>query len=341
MWRALFAIMSIPALAALISATPVNEYHRQVRQAITALDSLVQADEEETATAYEKRCLETVESLRTLLPDGESVESNSVRFTIDQSWLHDYLARYEKGSPAERVELRKDIVERLSAIEERLAAIEKPVSTGAANKAEASRKLAGILQRSEYEPTVDRGSAIARLLRRFFKWLGSFVPRSSGISAGSASVMSKTAQAFVIVLALAVLAFVLKLFLPRFLRAQRQAGKAPGKARIVLGETLDSEQTALDLLADAEALARRGELRAAIRKGYIALLVELGDRKVISLAQHKTNRDYLRALREVQPLYSNLQQLTDSFEKHWYGLIPASETDWQSFRSGYTQALGG
>jgi len=93
------------------------------------------------------------------------------------------------------------------------------------------------------------------------------------------------------------------------------------------------------LLAEAEALARRGELRAAIRKAYIALLVELGDRKVISLAQHKTNHDYLRAVRDNQSLYGNVKQLTDSFERHWYGLTVVTETDWDAFRSGYRKAL--
>src|SRR6185436_20617728 len=106
-----------------------------------------------------------------------------------------------------------------------------------------------------------------------------------------------------------------------------------------LGETLEPDESAVDILAEAEALARRGELRAAIRKAYIALLVELGDRKILSLAQHKTNRDYLRAVREVEPLHSNVKQLTDSFERHWYGLIQATETDWLAFRSAYKQAL--
>ena len=115
--------------------------------------------------------------------------------------------------------------------------------------------------------------------------------------------------------------------------------KRKEKARIVLGETLEPDQTAFDLLSEAEALARRGELRAAIRRAYIALLVELGDRKVISLAQYKTNRDYLRAMREIEPLYRNVKQLTDSFEHHWYGLAQASENDWVAFRSGYNQAL--
>ena len=160
------------------------------------------------------------------------------------------------------------------------------------------------------------------------------------MSPGSAGFISRIAQWFVIILALGVLAFVLKLFLPRMLSGHiDRKRKSKAKARIVLGERLEPDQSALDLLSEAEALARRGELRAAIRKAYIALLVELGDRKIISLAQYKTNRDYLRAVREVEPLYGNVKQLTDSFERHWYGLAQATETDWLAFRSAYKQAL--
>ncbi len=102
---------------------------------------------------------------------------------------------------------------------------------------------------------------------------------------------------------------------------------------------LDPDQTSFDLLSEADALARRGELRAAIRKAYIALLLELGDRKIISLAQYKTNRDYLRAVRNIEPIYGNVKQLTDSFELHWYGLAQATENDWLSFRAAYKEAL--
>ena len=84
-----------------------------------------------------------------------------------------------------------------------------------------------------------------------------------------------------------------------------------------------------------------GDLRAAIRKGYIALLVELGDRKIISLAQHKTNRDYLRSVREIESLHGNMVKLTSSFEQHWYGLAQAREDDWLAFRARYREALRG
>jgi hypothetical protein len=34
-----------------------------------------------------------------------------------------------------------------------------------------------------------------------------------------------------------------------------------------------------------------------------------------------------------------VKQLTDSFERHWYGVAKATETDWMVFRSGYEKAL--
>ncbi len=107
------------------------------------------------------------------------------------------------------------------------------------------------------------------------------------------------AQIAVVILGAVVLFFVIRLLFGRFKRKGRIKVRKKAEPRIVLGERLEPEQTSTDLLSEAEALARRGELRAAIRKAYIALLVELGDRKIISLAQHKTNRDYLNALREV------------------------------------------
>ena len=82
-----------------------------------------------------------------------------------------------------------------------------------------------------------------------------------------------------------------------------------------------------------EALALLGGVAA-----YIALLVELGDRKFISLAQYKTNRDYVNALRGIPQLHSRMRGLTDSFERHWYGFAQATENDWQEFRTGYLAA---
>jgi hypothetical protein len=326
-------------LAQTVLATPVTDYHKRIRQAVTALDSLVQVDETEDALTYDKRRIETLSSVRTLLPETETVEWNGQNFKVDNAWLHQQLDKYETASQAVQSELVKNAAERLQAIDERLAEIERPPSGVVGDKQGESRKLAEILQRPEYARKVGQQSALWRVIDRFLKWLLNLLPKPKPVSSGSAMVISRTAQVFVIALALGVLAFVLKLFLPRFLRSRGPKKQRKPKARIVLGERLEPDQSALDLLSEAEALARRGELRAAIRKAYIALLVELGERKIISLAQYKTNHDYLSAVREVEPLYGNVKQLTDSFERHWYGLAQATETDWLAFRSAYKQAL--
>ncbi len=215
----------------------------------------------------------------------------------------------------------------------------RPTTLTTASKEEERRKLTEILQRAEYAQKAKQESALNRLLEKLLKWISNLFPKPKPMSPGRAGWLSRIAQIVVIALAVGVIVFVLKLFLPRLLRTRQTKKKTKEKARIVLGERLEPDQTARDLLSEAEALARRGELRAAIRKAYIALLVEMGDRKIISLAQHKTNRDYLRAVRQVEPLYRNVKELTDSFERHWYGLSAATESDWLAFRSAYERAL--
>jgi hypothetical protein len=337
--RLLFAVNLTLFLAAAVHAIPVSEYQQHIRQAVTALDTVAHSLETESAAAYGARDVEAVLRVRNLLPADEKVELNGAGLHVDNSWLHQDLDKYAADTSIARYELLKRITERLRAIDERIAELDKPTSGAVVSKADQSRKLEEILKRPEYAPKVQEQNAFNRLITRFAKWILSWFPKPKPIAPGSIGILSRVAQWLVIILALGVLAFVLKLFLPRMFRGGRQKKKRKEKARIVLGERLEPDQSALDLLAEAEALARRGELRAAIRRAYIALLVELGDRKIISLAQHKTNRDYLRAMREIEPLYRNVKQLTDSFERHWYGLAQANETDWLAFRSAYHQAL--
>jgi len=337
--RLFFTVSLAMVLAAQAYAIPVKEYHKHLNQAVTALDSLGQLDEDESAISYSVRDVETILQVRNLLPATETVESNGKSLKVDNSWLHQDLDKYAADTSTVRYELLKRITERVKALDERLEELETPAVGTSASKADESRKLEEILRRPEYAHQVAQENAISRLVKRFFKWILSWLPRPKPMSPGGVGILSRIAQWVVILLALGVLAFVLRLFLPRLFRNRRPKKKRKEKARIVLGETLQPDQTAFDLLSEAEALARRGELRAAIRRAYIALLVELGDRKIISLAQYKTKSDYLRAMREIEPLYRNVKQLTDSFERHWYGLAQANENDWLAFRSAYNQAL--
>ncbi len=336
--RCVFTILLVTLCAVSTFARPLGEYRRHVQQAVSALDTLAQSDEGETDAARLIRIRATLEAVRNALPATEDVEWGDASVTVDNSWLHRELEKFEKAPATEQRKSLTLITERLQALAHRLEEIEKAESAGA-SKAEATKKLGEILQRAEYARGRKEVSALARLWRDLLQWLGSLLPKPQRFAPGSADLFTTFAQIFVVALALVVIAYAVKLFAPRLL--QKRGTKKKGKRRplIVLGEKLEPDQSSVDLLADAESLARRGELRAAIRKAYVALLVELGERKIISLAQHKTNRDYLGAMRGLEPLYGNVKQLTDSFERHWYGFANATEADWLAFRTGYKQAL--
>ncbi len=336
--RFVFAILLVTLCAVITSARPMREYQRHIQQAGSALDTLAQSDEGETDAARLTRITETLAAVRSALPATENVEWEETSFKVDNSWLHRELEKFEKAPAAEQLQALTLITERLQALAQRLEEIGKATPTNA-SKADATKKLGEILQRPEYARGRKEVSALSRLWRDLLKWIENLLPKPQPLAPGSAGLFTTFAQIFVVVLALVVIAYALKLFAPRVFQKRRTRKKGKRRPLIVLGEKLEPDQSSVDLLADAESLARRGELRAAIRKAYVALLVELGDRKIISLEQHKTNRDYLGAMRDLEPLYGNVKQLTDSFERHWYGFANATESDWLAFRTGYKQAL--
>ena len=61
-------------------AVPVTEYHNQIRQALTALDTLAQLNETEDTAAYDLRVGETINGVRVVLPQTEAVEWNETAF---------------------------------------------------------------------------------------------------------------------------------------------------------------------------------------------------------------------------------------------------------------------
>lgn len=317
---------------------PIAEYQQNLKSAITALDTLAQIDEDESTSDYENRFNQTLAGVRAALPQYQVVELGEEVYNVNNAWLHKALD--ELTEAVDRPKKLEVIIETLRALETRVAERLNP-GVLVDSKDQAKSKLENILARPEYASATRGPNALTRLIRDFLQWLQKFFPKRRTAQTGLPNWVNVVAQIAVVVLGLLVLVFVLRVLLKRFQRPGRIKPRKKQKSRIILGERLEPDQTASDLLSEAEALARRGELRAAIRKAYIALLVELGDRKIISLAQHKTNRDYLNALRDVPQLHSNMRGLTDSFERHWYGFAEASESDWQNFREGYLAALHG
>jgi hypothetical protein len=333
-FAALLLLLSVEAGVAI----PLSQYQDRVKSAAATLESLrgsIQTSPDQDALRQQK-----MREIREALPVKDSVEWNGVKYAVDNSWLDEQLKQIERASSdADRSTAIERTHERLQALSERLNEIDQVQESQSPNKAEMRGRLAAVLQRPEYVKAVKEETALQRLWRQLLKWLDSLFPEGQSISPRRATTVSRLAQVTVILIALAAIGYALWVFLPRFMARRKVKKPARAQARVVLGERLEPDKSATDLFAEAEALARNGDLRGAIRRGYIALLIELADRKLISLAQYKTNRDYLRSVRDVERLYGNLEILTNNFELHWYGLVPANESDWATFRAGYKQAI--
>jgi hypothetical protein len=325
-------------------AIPLGVYHERVRRSIVLIGSVGAAVDGEVTNPERERVAESraLGEVRTLLPPNDTVEWRGDVVRVDNNWLKEALDAYEQISPndSKRPEALSRMADRLQALDDRLNAIDAQAGQPL-NKDEEKARLAAILRREEYNRQAAQGNALTRIIKRIRDWLDSLFPERQRSDARQDSrAVNLTAQIIISLVCLGIIIYAAWRFLPRFLRRERKKRKPKERgARVVLGERLGADESSADLLAEAETLARSGDLRAAIRKGYIALLCELHDRKVVRLEQHKTNRDYLRAVQSNAPLYEEMRPMTMSFENHWYGFIPATETDWQTFRARYRKAV--
>ena len=326
------------------AAIPLDEYRSRIHEALTGLNTMWEEAEEGTDTAaqYIKKRTATYAKIRQLVPIDESVEWAGGKVRVNNSWLEVEGKNFEQLPEGhfEREKILLRIGQRLIALEERLNELVGGETAAAATKEQEKARLEAILRRKEFDNTPPEKGWLARLWENIKRWWNNLFRGGSSLQPGQTSWLSLLAMFLVFGVAGGLLGYVLWKFLPFFARRREERLNLEKRgARVVLGERLAPGQTGADILAEAEALARKGELRAAIRKGYVAMLCELGDRKVITLAQHKTNHDYLRAVREKRPLLKEMQKLTASFENHWYGFVPATPEDWTTFRSGYQQTL--
>ena len=336
--RLLFLLAIFSFSVSHAAAIPVSEYHSTIESAISEMGALVGRDGHESDADYESRLNITVEKVRSAFPMSQPVELEKGTWTTDNTWLHAALDDLLRANVEDRSIKLTGVLEWLLALDDRLTELENAEKVDD-HKGAAKQKLESILARPEYASASRGPTALTRLIRDFIRWIESLLPDLPDAQPGRPSFGSYVVMIAIVALAVLIVVYVGWLLFRRFKQPVKLRVRKKREARIVLGERLRPEDTATDLLAEAEALARNGDLRAAIRKGYIALLVELGDRNVISLAQYKTNRDYLRSVSSRPQLYSPLRRLTESFERHWYGFAQATPNDWQDFRAGYREAL--
>lgn len=334
----------LSAPASIFAAT-LAEYRADVKASNLLIQNLLYPDDEDSDfDDFAKMEREALKQIRARIPASEKIEWQGATVETSNRWLAERLDKFEQMPPEndKRWDVLTEVGERLEAIEQKLDELENPAAA-TRTKDEDKQKLAEILRREEYQKPVEKEESLAqKLQRQIAEWIAGIFPRpniSPSVSSGFQS-FSFILQMLLYALILGAIGFVVYRFAPFFVQRVRGRAMKMKKERVILGERLANDETAQNLFAEAENLARQGNLRGAIRKGYIALLCDLSDRQIIGLSQHKTNRDYLRDVRKRDELYQNMSGLTVNYERHWYGFDEAQETDWENFRNGYKRAVG-
>lgn len=323
-----------------VFATTLDDYQKRLEAAHMDVIALRRLDDEPNGFERQKR--DKLAELRRSIPKTEQLESPSGRIETDNQWFHDDLAAYlEENDPKARQTMLLSIEERLSAIGEKVNELQEATSIER-TKDEDKQKLAEILRREEYQKPEPRGESLfQKWWNAFWEWLAKFFPTSSmspQTETGFGS-LKFLLQILISAALICVIGFLLYRFWPLMSGGFGFKPKKKKLGRVILGERIGEDESADDLFSEAERLARDGKLRDAIRKGYISMLCELSDRKIIGLARHKTNRDYLRDVRKRDVLFENLAGLTGTYERNWYGLRPSEKEDWEDFRNRYKQTM--
>lgn len=332
-------------LPAAMFAETLADYRADVKASKMLIENLLNPDtEDESFDDFAKLERESLKKIRARLPATEKVEWQGATVEANNRWLAENLDKFERMAAADdqRWDVLTEVGERLEAIEQRLNELENPSASNRA-KDEDKQKLAEILRREEYQKPAEKKESLAeKIERKIVEWIASIFPHpdmSPSVVSGFQS-FSFVLQMLLYALILGAIGFVIYRFAPFFVKRFQGLETGKKKERVILGERLADDETAQNLFAEAEHLARDGNLRGAIRKGYIALLCDLSDKKIIGLSQHKTNRDYLRDVRKQTDLHQNMSGLTVNYERHWYGFDTADAADWENFKNGYQRAIG-
>ena len=337
-----FSLLIVLSAASLFAST-LEDYRRRigdVQKTVETMKGIVEADA--TGPDYTAYLNSAEREIKTAIPESEKIEIGGTTVETANGWIKKSFDQlHESASKADRLKILSSVGERLSGINASLKELEAATASDR-SKNDDKQKLGEILHREEYQKVVEsEKSVFQRFLEWIIDWLRDIFPSANiaPVDPSGFQPLSVVLQVLVYALVIGAIGFLIYKFAPAIAERFRKKEREARSSRVILGEHIDELTSATDLFSEAERLARNGDLRGAIRKGYVALLCDLADRKVIGLARHKTNRDYLRDVRKRSSLFERMKCATGSFERHWYGFRDPSNKDWEEFTEQYRAAV--
>jgi Domain of unknown function (DUF4129) len=330
-----FLFLFVPVFLTISAAgasIPFTGYATRIERAQAAIAELIEND------APAARLLKEISAIKRLVPRQQDVQFDGKVVRVDNSWLHVAIDEVAK-KPASDIDGRRSILTeisaRLSALQERMRGSQQVASAG-----DRSEQLNRILARPEYHLDEEKESSIKKFLKMVWEELLRFLISLDptpvrGTELPNTGLLSGFRILLVIILLVASAIGAIHLTKRLRRRRRREEGR---DVREVLGEEIAGDVTSGDLLATAAELAKQGDYRTAIRRVYIALLLDLERQGRLPLHPSKTNRDYLNALRSERNIYPTFSMMTRTFEIIWYGQRRSTEEEFKGFVSRYKEA---
>lgn len=273
----------------------------EYRAHLQSLKMLVEACKKDPAECEEKK-----------VGDDERVEGSG--FQARWSWLREALASAHDTKEPTREKVLQEAAARL---EEDVALAAGTALQSNDEFQRARKKTDEVLLRPEFQ-TVSQQSYIEREIAKFWQWVAELFNGVSQFGKRSPWLVPLVEWGSITLAAAGLLAWAL-----RTMQRQRLA------VRIEAGASVEVWQKEADNWAElARSEAARQDWRAAVHSLYWATIVMMEGRKLWRQNRARTPREYLLLLEPGSRMQQALRRLTQLFERIWYGLRPAAESDY-------------
>ena len=300
LWLALLLSANAMPLRAQSPTEPMPraDYRAELQRAI---DTLEAAPEEEADTVLDELQEQFDAIDQVLLPTGEIVSTRSILEGL-AAWETE-TAEDESGS----FTLKDFALIRLR------AAVVQIDASANDNTAARLAILADILARPEFNTPMS-------LWDRFWKWLEELISRwlpdsQMGGNAGWLTFLIRALPWIISIIIVAAIIWLLSYWLQRFLRSF----VADAHVLELAGDD-DLPRSAAEARQQARIAAQSGLYRDAVRRLYLAAILQLAEHNLITYERSLTNREVLVRVPKDSPIRAHLEPIVATFDQVWYGV---------------------
>lgn len=295
----LFLASALPLRAQATSeAMPLAEYRATLQRAIDDLEATPKAEADAKIVDWQ----ETLAAIdQVLLPSGQTVPLQSLLSGVSE-WDADALETQESSLTLQEYTL--------TLLRQAVAQIDASAHD---NTAARLAILDGILARPEFNTPMS-------LWDRFWQWLEKLISRwlpdsQMGGNAGWLALLLRAVPWIVSVLIVAAIIWLLSYWLQRFLRSF-----VTDERLLELAGDEDLPRSAAEARQQARLAAQSGLYRDAVRRLYLAAILQLAEHDLITYERSLTNREVLVRVPKDSPIRAHLEPVVATFDQVWYGV---------------------